>query len=106
MRYVSDGYHLSLSGFITKKKNGAEIRSLIPKIPMKQLMIESDAPYMHLSDKRVKKLKLLEDKNVNEPVVLPLLLEAIQQCYDDPSIDMEVLSQQTTQNALDFFQCD
>merc|ERR1712129_594539 len=59
LKYVEDGYHLSLSGYITKKKNGKEIRSMIHKIPVKMMMIESDCPYMMVNDKRIKKLKLL-----------------------------------------------
>lgn len=102
LRYIEDGYYLSLSGFITKKKVGAEIRSLVHKIPMNRIMIESDAPYMHLADKRVKKLKMLEDKSQNEPVVLPLLLEAVANCYEPP-MDPQKLAKFTYENACKFF---
>merc|ERR1712032_1449816 len=103
MKYIEDGYHLSLSGYIAKKKNGKEIRSLIHKIPINKLMIESDCPYMMVNDKRIKKLKLLDDKSVNEPVVLPFILEEIVKCYDTAEFDMEFLSMQTTENAKKFF---
>ena len=104
--YVENGYNLSLSGFITKNtQNAKDIRDVLENngLPIDKLMIESDAPYMHLNgEKRIKKLKLLDDKSVNEPVVLPYVLEKICKCYND-KYDMNTLSIQTTQNAFKFF---
>jgi Tat protein secretion system quality control protein TatD with DNase activity len=65
-------------------------------------MIESDAPYMHIDDKRIKKWKLLNDKTQNEPIVLPLILQQIEQCYNG-KYTLQEIACQTTLNAQHFF---
>jgi TatD DNase family protein len=45
MKKITDaGYFISFSGIITFKK--AEIRQLIPSVPIEHLMIETDSPYL------------------------------------------------------------
>ena len=46
--YVSRGYWIGLTGFICMEKRGAELRQLITNshLPLKRILIETDAPYM------------------------------------------------------------
>lgn len=99
--YVSQGYYISVSGYLCKKKLGANLRQFVNLIPLEQLMIETDTPYMHIDDKRVKKLKLLNGKE-NEPVVLPLIVQTLVDCYQG-KYTLEHIAAQTTKNARNFF---
>lgn len=54
------GWHLSISGIVTFKKS-EELRTIAKTVPLKQLLLETDAPYLAPQSKRGK---------VNEPAYI------------------------------------
>lgn len=58
---LSRGWYLSLSGIVTFKKS-LELQEVAKMVPLKQLLIETDAPYLAPQSKRGKQ---------NEPAFLP-----------------------------------
>ncbi len=45
-QYLDLGLCIGVTGIITMKQRGAQLRSMIPSIPMDRLVIETDAPYL------------------------------------------------------------
>lgn len=61
------GWHLSLSGIVTYKNSGM-LRELAKMVPLKQLLIETDSPYLAPQSRRGKQ---------NEPSFLPETAQVI-----------------------------
>lgn len=85
------GWHLSLSGIVTFKKSDL-LREVAKQAPLKQLLIETDAPYLAPQSKR---------GQPNEPA---FLLETARVIADARSISVEALAQATYENARTLFQ--
>ncbi|NKB97678.1 MAG: hydrolase TatD [Pseudomonadales bacterium] len=45
-RYLAAGYFIGITGWIADKKRGTELRRLIARIPLEQLLVETDAPFL------------------------------------------------------------
>ena len=45
---VAAGHHVGITGFVGMKNRGADLRTFVQTIPLDRLMIESDAPYVHV----------------------------------------------------------
>jgi TatD DNase family protein len=45
-KYLDLGYHIGITGILTIKKRGADLRELAPLIPEHRILIETDAPYL------------------------------------------------------------
>lgn len=87
---IERGWYLSLSGIITFKKS-EELRETAKMVPLEQLLIETDAPYLAPQSKRGK---------VNESSYLPEIAEVIAKVKN---ISVEEVARATTQNAQRFF---
>lgn len=46
MEYIRRGYYIGFTGTICKKDRGAQLRDLLPFIPLDKIMVETDAPFM------------------------------------------------------------
>ena len=90
-KYVGFGFYIGLTGFIAMPGRGAHLRPLLRFIPSKQLMVETDAPFMHPSQKRVR----------CEPSDIHAVLDTI---ADAVGTTPEVVAATTTANAVRFFQ--
>jgi len=44
--YLNLGYYIGITGIVTLKERGESLRRLIPRIPVDQLVVETDAPYL------------------------------------------------------------
>lgn len=66
---LSRGWYLSFSGIVTFKKSEA-LREVLKTVPLSQLLIETDSPYLAPQSKRGK---------VNEPAFLPEIAATIAQ---------------------------
>lgn len=84
------GYYLSFSGIVTFKK-GAELLDIAAKMPLEQLLIETDAPYLTPEPFRGKR---------NEPELVALVAQKIALARGIP---VEELANQTTKNAQKCF---
>eukprot|EP00468_Gymnochlora_sp_CCMP2014_P011348 CAMPEP_0167745566 /NCGR_PEP_ID=MMETSP0110_2-20121227/3220_1 /TAXON_ID=629695 /ORGANISM="Gymnochlora sp., Strain CCMP2014" /LENGTH=305 /DNA_ID=CAMNT_0007630217 /DNA_START=505 /DNA_END=1422 /DNA_ORIENTATION=- len=92
-RYIKDGYYIGITGFVAKKKRGAELREIVSSgyIPLKRLMIETDSPYMCPDDKRCKRFM-----RGNEPCTLPIVAETLAGCYNVSFADFGKTTTETT----------
>ena len=45
-QYIELGYYIGITGILTIKGRGAELRKLAPLIPADRILIETDAPYL------------------------------------------------------------
>lgn len=84
------GWFLSLSGIVTFKKSAA-LREVARYVPLEQLLIETDTPYLAPQGRRGKS---------NEPAFLPETALCIAQ---EKEISLEELSRATFQNAEKLF---
>lgn len=88
---IKRGWMLSLSGIATFKKS-IELQQVAREVPLEQLLIETDAPYLAPQKHRGK---------TNEPA---FLIETAHFIASIKGISFEELSLQTTQNAQELFQ--
>jgi TatD DNase family protein len=84
------GFLVSFPGFITFKKQ-EEARQICSAIPLEQIMIETDAPYMAPEPHRGKRC---------EPA---FVIETARQLATLKGISLEQVAKQTTENALKLF---
>lgn len=87
---ISRGWYLSLSGIVTFKKS-LELKEVAKLVPLEQLLIETDSPYLAPQSKRGKQ---------NEPANV---VEVAQHIADLKGIPIEELAQQTSQNTKTLF---
>jgi len=45
-QYLALGLHIGITGILTMKSRGAQLRELAPIIPAERLLVETDAPYL------------------------------------------------------------
>lgn len=90
LEYIRRGYYLGFTGTICKKERGAPLREIIPELPLENLMVETDAPFMGFT----------KGKRHSEPAdvvgVACQLSEAI-------GLGMIEVCQRTTETAVRFF---
>lgn len=87
---IERGWYLSLSGIATFKRSD-ELRQVAKEIPIEQLLIETDAPYLAPQGKRGK---------MNEPSFLPITAACIAACQ---GVSPEALAKATSDNAERLF---
>lgn len=89
-RVVDRGWYLSLSGIVTFKKSEA-LREVASYVPLHQLLIETDTPYLAPQSKRGK---------ANEPAFIEETAKVI---ADTKKIPLSTLAEATFKNACKFF---
>jgi TatD DNase family protein len=45
-QYLALGLYIGITGILTLKKRGADLRTMVPLIPEQRLVVETDAPYL------------------------------------------------------------
>lgn len=98
--YLDLNCSLGITGWICDERRGQHLHAFIGAIPLSQLMIETDAPYLM---PRVKPRPPLTSKRRNEPCTLPYILEEIAK-HSPHSV--EHIARTTTANARRFFRLD
>jgi TatD DNase family protein len=84
------GWYLSLSGIITFKKS-TDLREIIKHVPLDQLLVETDSPYLAPQSHRGQR---------NEPAFLPEVVQTISEIH---GVDVEVVASKTARNARRLF---
>jgi len=87
---IERGWHLSLSGIVTFKKSEA-LRQVAKEIPLSQLLIETDSPYLAPQSRRGQQ---------NEPSFLPETAACIAAVKN---ISLEEVVRATSENAAQLF---
>ena len=88
---LDKGYHISFTGTVTFKNN-MEVQDVASRMPLEQLMLETDSPFLTPVPHR--------GKRPNEPKYIPHIAEKI---ADLREISTDELRKATTQNAKALF---
>lgn len=84
------GFYISFSGIITFK-NAADLRDVVQKVPLEQMLIETDSPYLAPVPYRGK---------TNQPAYVKHVAECVSQIKNVP---LEVVAKTTTENFFRLF---
>lgn len=87
---IERGWHLSFSGIVTFKKS-EELRLIAKEIPLSQILIETDAPYLAPQSKRGK---------MNEPSFLPEIAETIAKAKGLEIIEIAMATKENIEKLL------
>jgi TatD DNase family protein len=93
--YLERGLYIGITGWITDKKRGEQLREAVKYAPIDRLMIETDAPYLLPQNIRPK-----PKSRTNTPAHLPFVLE---QLAEDLNVDINKLAEQLYNNTCRFF---
>ena len=101
-KYVDKGYLIGLTGFVSLKERGAHVREALRRgvLPLEQLMLETDAPYMKPDKSYLPSIKSLK-RGQCEPCCLPAVCAAVAESYQLP---IDTVARVTTNTAREFFQ--
>jgi len=87
--YLDLGLHIGITGIITIKSRGAQLREMVPEIPADRLLVETDAPYLTPSPERNRHRR-------NEPAfVKSVLLKLAEVRKEDPEELAQVVWENT-----------
>ena len=94
--YLAAGYSIGVTGWVCDASRGAELRRLVPRIPLQRLVIETDAPFLfpHGATPPTQR------RRRNEPCLLPAVAERLAGLYEEPVAE---LIRHTTENAQRLF---
>ena len=95
--YLDLGLHIGITGIITMKSRGTQLREMVPGIPVDRLLIETDAPYLTPSPERNRHRR-------NEPAfVKSVLLKLAEVRGEDPAKLAQIVWENTCRlYGLDF----
>jgi TatD DNase family protein len=93
--YLDLDCHIGITGWICDERRGTHMKAYMHDIPVKRLMIETDAPYL-----KPRNLRPKVKSHRNEPRLLPWILGTLAACRGEHP---GYLAEQTTQNAERFF---
>ena len=91
--YLEMGLHIGVTGILTHKQRGRDLRGMIPHIPPERLLVETDAPYLTPTPERNRHRR-------NEPAFVRSVLLKLAEVCDQPP---ERLADQTLRNACRLF---
>lgn len=91
--YLDLGLHIGVTGILTVKGRGAELREMVPDIPADRLLVETDAPYLTPVPERNKHRR-------NEPAFVRTTLLRLAQVRDE---DPETLADTIWNNTCRLF---
>jgi TatD DNase family protein len=91
--YLDLGFHIGITGILTIKKRGAELRELARMIPENRILIETDAPYLTPAPQKNKVRR-------NEPAFVKSVMERLAEVRNE---DIETLSETVWNNTCKLF---
>ncbi|CNF98369.1 3'-5' ssDNA/RNA exonuclease TatD [Yersinia frederiksenii] len=89
------GLSIGITGWVCDERRGLELRALLPRIPVQQLLLETDAPYLLPRDIHPKPAS-----RRNEPSFLPHIVQQVAVWRQE---DPKWLGQKTDENARRIF---
>ena len=91
--YLDRDFYIGLTGWICDPKRGSHLEELIPLIPLKRLLIETDSPYLLPKNLKVKGRR-------NEPA---LLNEILKKVIRERKESEKKITEMLLKNSLSFF---
>jgi TatD DNase family protein len=80
-QYLSLGLHIGITGILTIKSRGAQLRKLVPGIPADRLVVETDAPYLVPAPEKNRNRR-------NEPAFVKSILLKLAEVKDEDPEDL------------------
>ena len=100
-QYLKLGYHIGIGGSVLQQEERVkDLWEAIPHIPLDQILVETDAPFILPYCKDVIQPKLLRRAR-NTSLILPAVIEKIAQLK---GISADEVEKTTTKNAIELFQ--
>lgn len=93
--YLELGCYIGITGWICDERRGEHLRSLVKKIPLDRLLIETDAPYL-----LPRNMKNIPSTRRNEPAYLRHIVGDIAACLNR---DADEVAKITYENSKRFF---
>jgi len=93
--YLELGLHIGITGWVCDERRGAHLRDVIPAIPARHLMVETDAPYLLPRD-----LEPRPKSRRNEPMHLAHVTRIVAGIRRE---SFESVADSTTRTAIEFF---
>jgi TatD DNase family protein len=87
-QYLDLGLYIGITGIVTIKERGADLRKLVPLIPVERILIETDAPYLTPAPEK-------NHTRRNEPAFVRSVLQKLSMVREE---DPEYLSAKTWNN--------
>ena len=97
VRYLDSGFYIGITGWVCDERRGAPLRELVPRIPLDQLLVETDAPFLRPHNAPA---SATADKRRNEPALLGYVIGMLAQLYN---LDPGEIAQATHDNASALF---
>jgi TatD DNase family protein len=94
--YLDLSLHIGITGWICDERRGLHLRDLVRRIPLNQLMLETDAPFLTPRNMQPK-----PKDGRNEPAFLPQVLRSV---ASSTGKSTDEIADATTNTALAFFQ--
>ncbi|KAJ3296351.1 hypothetical protein HK104_001667 [Borealophlyctis nickersoniae] len=101
-RYLSLGFHIGITGWVSDTQRGANLQSVMGTIPLDRLMIETDAPFL-IPRNAPKSARRGKSGGINKPHLLTYVAEKVAECY---GIGLAEIAKHTTNNAAELFGLD
>ena len=99
LAYLDIELYIGVTGWICDERRGQSLQQAVQQIPLSQLMIETDAPYLLPRDLPQNIKAQLHDRR-NEPMVLPHVCAALAHYKEE---EVGQVAQHTSQLARQFF---
>jgi len=88
-QYLNLDFHIGITGILTIESRGAQLRDLVPAIPLERILIETDAPYLTPAPQKNHTMR-------NEPAfVKSVLLKLAEVIQEDPEYLAAVIWENT-----------
>ena len=85
VHYLDAGFFVGITGWVCDERRGQQLQDLVPDIPLDQLLVETDAPFLFPRNAPAQAVKS-PNKNRNEPALLRYVIEKVAQLRGcDPS---------------------
>ncbi len=94
--YLAAGFSIGVTGWVCDEARGAQLRRLVPAIPLERLVIETDAPFLFPQGATPP----TQRRRRNEPCLLPVVAERLAGLY---AVPVAKLIRHTTANAQRLF---
>ena len=93
-QYLGMGLYIGITGIVTIKKRGADLRKFVPLIPVERILIETDAPYLTPAPEK-------NHTRRNEPAFVRFVAQKIGEIHNQPP---NIIAEITSANAQRLFE--